>query len=149
MTAPQMIARILAASGLLACAGLATPAQAATCPRTAPIAFAAGTSGGTVEGSVIRGERDCWTLRVAEGQTMTVSVAAPEKNAAFAAYLPGWKVAKDADDIVEVTGDALDRAAETDEATAWTGRLPRSGNYLIVVGGTRGNAGYRLKVTVK
>jgi len=31
----------------------------------------------------------------------------------------------------------------------WNGALPRSGDYVIEVGGTRGNATYKLKVTVR
>jgi hypothetical protein len=40
------------------------------------------------------------------------------------------------------------QAGETDDATVWQGTLPVSGKYLIVVGGTRGNAAYKLKITI-
>jgi hypothetical protein len=36
-----------------------------------------------------------------------------------------------------------------DDATTWEGELPANGDYVIAVGGTRGNASYSLEVSVK
>jgi hypothetical protein len=40
-------------------------------------------------------------------------------------------------------------ASGAQETTDWKGELPRNGDYVIVVGGTRGNATYTLEVTVR
>jgi hypothetical protein len=61
---------------------------------------------------------------------MTVSITSLEKNAIF--------------DIQAPDGELLKQ-----EGTNWSGVLPSTGDYKIVVGGTRGNASYRLRVTIK
>lgn len=100
------------------------------------IRFTRGASSATVKGAVIRGETDTYTLEAQAGQRMTVRISALEKNAVFQIYRPG--------------GDgALIGADEGDDATSWTGKLPASGVYTIVVGGTRGNATYKLFVEIK
>ena len=43
----------------------------------------------------------------------------------------------------------LEGAGELDDATEWSGKLPKSGDYEIIVGGIRGNASYVLTVTLK
>jgi hypothetical protein len=43
----------------------------------------------------------------------------------------------------------LDGAGEIDDAKNWEGILPSSGEYKIIVGGTRGNAEYTLKVFIE
>ena len=67
---------------------------------------------------------------------MTVRITSIEDNAVFQIYQ-----AKDM--------KALDGAAEGDDAMSWQGKLPASGKYTIVVGGTRGNTSYKLEVTIK
>ena len=124
------------------------PALAAD-PRPQPIRFAAGASSATVEGAVVRGDRDLYTIGATAGQTMTISITALESNAAFQLYAPGARVRKDSDGILAVQGQALPGAGEADDATRWTGRLPASGDFLVVVGGTRGNASYRLTVSIR
>ena len=98
------------------------------------IRFARGSSSAVVRGAVARGERAVYLVGARAGQRMRVRVASPEKNAVFQLYAPG--------------GGALPGAGETDDATAWSGDLPRSGDYRIVVGGTRGNASYALHVGI-
>jgi hypothetical protein len=66
---------------------------------------------------------------------MTVKVTALENNAAFQIKGPG--------------GDYLEGAGEMDDATNVTLTLPRTGDYRIVVGGTRGNASYKLTVSIR
>jgi hypothetical protein len=64
-----------------------------------------------------------------------VRISSLEDNAVFQIYVPGHE-------------QTLDGAGEGDDATEWSGELPVSGDYRIVVGGTRGNASYRLEVTI-
>lgn len=113
-----------------------------------PIRFAPGASSAEVRGAVIRGERALYTLEARAGQRLTLRVAAPEGNAAFQLYAPGARP-QTRDFGVEIDGRALPGAGEGEDATRWTGTLPQSGAYLLVVGPTRGNASYRLTVTIR
>ena len=36
-----------------------------------------------------------------------------------------------------------------EDATRWTGRLPRKGTYIIAIGSTRGNANYSMDVKIE
>ena len=90
----------------------------------------------TVSGSVIRGERARHTLNAKAGQTLDVNVTSDENNAVFQVYLPGEK-------------STLPGAGETDDATKFSGKVPTDGEYVIVVGPTRGNATYKLSYSVK
>ncbi len=112
------------------------------------VSFAKGSNSTLIAASVVRGESDQYFLTGKAGQKMEVSISAVEKNAAFAIYQPGYKAGKDADGILEINGTALPGAGEGEDATAWTGVLPSSGKYLILVGGTRGNATYKLKIAI-
>lgn len=100
------------------------------------VRFPRGETAAAIEGSVIRGERDTYLLGARAGQRMTVRVTSLEENAAFQIYQPGGK-------------KTLAGAGEADDATAWSGELPASGDYRIVVGPTRGNSSYRLEVNIK
>ncbi|MEW5928477.1 MAG: hypothetical protein AB1941_13495 [Gemmatimonadota bacterium] len=100
------------------------------------IRFARGATSAVVEGAVVRGERAVYLARARAGQRMNVRVTSPEDNAVFQLRGPGGV-------------GTLPGAGETDDATAWSGVLPRSGDYRIVVGGTRGNAGYTLRVEIR
>ena len=100
------------------------------------IRFARGATSAVVDGAVLRGERAVYLVWARAGQRMRVQVTSPEDNAVFQLRGPG-------------RGGTLPGADETDDATAWSGVLPRSGDYRIVVGGTRGNAGYRLRVEIR
>ena len=140
----------VAASFLLCLLFLMSGASAADpVPTPKPILFARGASQGTVEGNVLRGERDLYSITAGAGQAMTVTITAPEGNAAFQIYEPGSRIARDKDGILEVAGNALRGAGETDDANRWAGRLPRGGAYLVVIGSTRGNAGYTLLVKIE
>jgi hypothetical protein len=134
----------LAVAALLALLGAALAAEL----RIEPIRFARGQSGAEVAGAVVRGDRALYSLGARAGQTLTARIAAPERNAVFQIYTPG-ATARLADGMLEVAGTVLPGTGETDDARSFTGRLPASGDYLIVVGGTRGNATYRLSVTIR
>lgn len=104
---------------------------------TRPIRFAPGTSSGVVAGGVIRGERDIYTLKARAGQQMEVRITSVEDNAVFQIVQPG------------AGQNALPGAGDGEDAKTWKGRLPATGEYRIVVGGTRGNCSYKLTVTIK
>ena len=113
------------------------------------VSFPKGSNSTLIEQSVVRGESDQYFLTAKAGQKMEVSITAPEKNAAFAIYQPGYKAGKDADGILEIKGATLKGAGEGEDATTWKGALPASGKYLILVGPTRGNASYQLKISIR
>ena len=100
------------------------------------IHFARGSSSATVHGAVVRGDRDRYYLAAKKGQTMSVKITSEEDNAVFQVYLPGEE-------------QALPGAGDGDDAKDWSGELPSDAEYVIVVGGTRGNASYTLKVSVE
>ncbi len=100
------------------------------------IKFKKGESSATVEGSVIRGDRDTYLVGANKNQTMVVTIMSIENNAVFQI-------------IDRSTGYYLDGAGEFDDAMRWEGSLPSKGDYEIIVGGTRGNASYTLKVFIE
>ena len=97
--------------------------------------FASGKSSLVASGSVVRGDRDTYTVGARTGQTLRVRIASNEKNAVF--------------QIQDSSGNFLTGAGEGDDAMNWSGKLPTGGDYKIIVGGTRGNASYRMTVSIK
>ncbi len=120
---------------------LATAAAADGVPT--PIKFARGKSSKTIESAVVRGDRDFYTFEAKAKQTLSVKISSLENNAVFDLYAPGAKIKK-VDGYYEVVGKAM-----AEEQTSRKGALPTSGKYLIVVGGTRGNATYKLTVGIR
>lgn len=100
------------------------------------IKFSKGESSATVEGAVIRGEEDSYLVGAKKNQLMVVTIMSLEDNAVFQI-------------IDRTTGYYLDGAGELDDAKRWEGNLPSGGDYKIIVGGTRGNAEYTLKVFIE
>lgn len=96
--------------------------------RTYRMRFAPGKNGATVNNSVVRGTRDTYIVAAKARQTMRVNISSLEKNAVF--------------DIIGPNGRTL-----AQERTSWSGTLPATGDYEIIVGGTRGNASYTLRVS--
>lgn len=92
-----------------------------------PIRFAKGRSSGQVTGKT--GGADVWALRAREGQTMSVRISSPEKNAAFEIMTDDYTVAC--------------------RGTEWSGELPSSGEYRITVLASRGTAEYSLDVAIR
>lgn len=99
------------------------------------IKFKKGENSATIEGAVIRGESDSYLIGANRDQYMVVSIMSIENNAIF------WIVDRE-------TGYYLSGAGEYDDAMRWEGYLPSSGDYKIIVGGTRGNTEYTLKVFI-
>lgn len=95
-----------------------------------PVEFAPGTTGTLVEGGVIRGERDRYLLNAQANQLMTLSLISAEDNAVLEVKAP----------------DGLVIESETTETSTV---LPQTGEYQILVGGTRGNATYSLEIGIE
>ena len=114
--------------------GLALPLGAAE--LTNNIAFERGHNSSIFHGSVVRGDRDVYVVRVRAGQVMSVKATALEHNVAFSIFEPK-------------ATEAIPGAEDENDLTEWSGTLTKSGAYRIFVGGTRGNATYTLQVSVK
>jgi hypothetical protein len=99
-----------------------------------PIRFATGLLDVTVDGAVIRGERDRYSLSVLAGETLSVVISSTESNAAFSILGPDQK--------------PLPGTEEGKDATQWSGLISAEGEYAILVAPTRGNATYKLVVKV-
>ncbi len=111
------------------------------------IRFKRGYVSGTVEGSVIRGDTDHYSLMAGAGQWMEVTITSLEDNAVFAVT-----------DYSYGTGEDVPIAGRVDEGVRyWYGQLPNPGfskdgrqNGLdFHVMGTRGNASYKMTVRIK
>jgi hypothetical protein len=134
---------------VLACAIAAVSSAAEHTPPVARIRFARGASSAEVHGAVVRGERALYSVEAREGQHMSLRITSIESNAVFQVYAPGAEARLGDASALEIAGQALTGAREGDDATRWTGVLPRSGPYLLVVGATRGNTTYRLTVKIR
>ncbi len=100
--------------------------------RVRRLQFARGSNSITVRDSVVRGERNVYVLRARANQTMRVNITSSESQ--------GGAIF----DIISPDGVILENGAATFEEP-----LPVTGNYRIVVGGSRGNASYALNVSIK
>ncbi|MDX6695881.1 MAG: hypothetical protein QOF02_3484 [Blastocatellia bacterium] len=109
---------------------LTTAVVPAQSDRTRRVRFARGRTTAVIKDAVVRGTSDRYILGARKGQTLTVHITSLEDNAVFDIIAPGGKT------IGEESND-------------WTSELPRSGDYIISVGGTRGNATYTLEVTIR
>lgn len=132
LTHQLKIARAMLLTAFLLITMTDTTAQEGTTRR---VRFPRGRTTAVLKGAVVRGTRDRYILGARGGQTMIVHITSRERNAVFQIYAPD--------------GSALEGAEDGQDATDWTGELPRSGDYEIVVGGTRGNATYTLEVTIR
>jgi hypothetical protein len=118
-------------------------------PTPKKIFFATGSTRGMAGGHVQRGKRDLYSLNASAGQHMTVTLTTPDDNAVFQLYEPGTTIGRDADGVLEFHGTSLHVPGDGNDATRWSGRLPRTGTYLIAVGSTRGNARYSMDVRIE
>lgn len=100
------------------------------------VRFAKGKSSATIREAVVRGDRDRYYIGAKAGQTMSVKITSLEKNAVFQIYFAGEQ-------------ESLPGAGDGDDAMKWSGQLPADNEYVIVVGGTRGNATYTLTISIK
>jgi hypothetical protein len=139
--------RLTLAALALAALALLLPlsALAAGCERPTPLRFAPGSVGAVVEGGVPRGAPDCWTLNARAGQLMEARITSTENNAVLSLYPPGWRLRRDRSGNTEVEGKAM----TAPDSTGTRVTLPSSGDYLLVIGTTRGGADYRLGVAIR
>jgi len=107
-----------------------TPAAPAT-PKSERrrVEFMAGSNASTVADSLVRGSQHTYVLNARADQRMRVIISSLEDNVAF--------------DIISPSGQLLNQ--EVKGADLY---LPESGDYEIVVGGTRGNVEYQLKMQI-
>lgn len=115
-------------------ASLAAPSSGAGVRKR--VKFLKGRSSAVISGAVVRGDRDRYIVGAREGQKMTVTIKSAEDNAVFQVYFAGEQ-------------ESLEGAGEGDDAKSWSGTLPSSVDYVIVVGPTRGNATYKLEVKIE
>lgn len=113
----------------------AEPQVLAQKSRVQRVRFKAGESSTTIKDSVLNGTRDIYLLGAQKGQKMVLKIASLEDNAVF--------------DVAAPPNKAGQRRMLRQKAVAWTGNLPESGEYQVIVGPTRGNASYRLQVSIK
>lgn len=75
-----------------------------------------------------------YKLRARKGQRMTLRLVSAKKNAVFGVYLPGLQLLQGAQSV-----------------TNWSGRLPKSGDYEIMVfpKDEATNTAFTLEVTVR
>lgn len=103
--------------------------------RVIPVHFAAGATGTEMVEGIARGETATFVLGAGAGQKMRVSLTSVESNAEFEVLGPG--------------GSSLGVSSEKNGAQVWYGTLPRSGDYKIVVGTTRGGAEVTIDFSIK
>ncbi|NJL90538.1 MAG: hypothetical protein HC916_12675 [Coleofasciculaceae cyanobacterium SM2_1_6] len=96
------------------------------------IEFASNASSATVEDSVVRGDRLVYLVGASRGQNMTINIASTQAQggALFTVIAPD--------------GTVLDMGV-----SSFSRELPRSGDYQISVGGSRGNASFSLTVEIR
>jgi hypothetical protein len=100
------------------------------------IKFPHGRTSTVISNSVLREDIDQYLIGARAGQRMKVEITSVEGNAAFQIQRPSSK-------------GMLPGAALDDDATRWNGELSETGDYVIEVAPTRGNATYRLKVEIR
>ena len=103
--------------------------------QTKRVKFGKGKISAVFSDAVLREEVHYYLVKVREGQTMTVKATSVENNASFR--------------IIKPSGEYIPGAGEMEERKSWSGTLTESGDYKIELASDRGNASYRLTVTVK
>jgi hypothetical protein len=104
--------------------------------RPVRVWFKPGRTTEVLKGFVPIGRTARYVLNARGGQEMTIHVTSPRKDIDFSVYAPNENVA------MEGARDMTD----------WTGTLPRSGDYWIVVanaGGTTRGDNYTLEVSIR
>ena len=133
---------------VIASSGIATEAEETDADRVPIeiIRFEQGAFGKDLSGAVIRGVRSLCSLDARSGQRLSVSISAVEDNAVFQIYQPGARAERRDYGVEILGGNTLPGAGEGDDTKKWSGILPDTGTYLLVVGPTRGNTTYTLTV---
>src|SRR6476620_6876064 len=97
--------------------------------RQQEIQFKRGASSAEVKGGVARGEVMIYLINAKEGQTMNVEIQSVEGNAVFKVVDPNTN-------------------AVVEGEKSWSGELPQTGKYQIVVSTERGGASSTLSVSI-
>ena len=97
--------------------------------HTQQVFYDSGSSSTVVSNAVVRGDRDVYQLTAQGGQEMKLAISSTEDNAVF--------------DIVSPSGMILGTELTQEDIP-----LPHTGDYKIIVGGTRGNATYELSIEI-
>ncbi len=92
--------------------------------------FGKGESATVLKGAVVRAESKTYLVNAAQNQVMDLDITALEDNAVVQVITPAG----------QVIGSEIKTMNKT---------LPETGDYQIIVSGTRGNATYKLNVAVK
>lgn len=92
--------------------------------------FGKGESSTVLKGAVVRAESKTYLVNAAKDQVMDLDISALEDNAVVQVITPAG----------QVIGSEIKTMNKT---------LPETGDYQIIVSGTRGNATYKLNVAVK
>ena len=102
-----------------------------------PIRFGKGAKSSLLADAVVRGESHTYEFRARRGQQGRIVISAAERNAVFQLLSPADSVPNSP--RLMIAGP---------EARYWSGSLPWTGTYRIIVSGTRGNASYRLRLAI-
>ena len=99
--------------------------------RSRRIEFAPGASTASVSASVVRGDRAVYVLRADRGQTMAITINSTQEQggALF--------------DVISPNGEIL-----SSSSASFSQALVQSGDYRIIVGGSRGNASFSMTVSI-
>jgi hypothetical protein len=112
---------------LFACLFTLSGAVAAQEIRTERVAFPAGVSGTTIEGSITGRESVSYLLGASAGQTMSVRLTSANTSTYFNVYEPGRGPGDEALAVSEITGPLVP------EMNQFEGVLPQSGDYIVSV----------------
>lgn len=96
----------------------------------------AATCSTVINNAVLREDVDQYLVGANAGQRMKVEITSVEGNASFQISKPRNE-------------GMLPGAGFDDDVTKWSGELPETGDYVIEVAPTRGNATYRLTVEIR
>ena len=100
-------------------------------PASRRLQFKPGTSSTTVTGKVSIALPDTYLVGARAGQVMTVKLTAPRKSVRFLVMSP------------------TTRNLVADNAREWTGTLPETGDYYIIVDADERNSTYSMTISIK
>ncbi len=118
------------------------------------INFGPGQGTAEVSRSLERDAADTYRFRAKAGQIADIRITSVESNASFVIYRPPSKLTT-GDDGIDIDGPKLlggDRTNPPLDAGAekhWKGALPTSGVYYVQIATDRGNASYKLRISVR
>ena len=100
-------------------------------PAWRRVQFKRGSSSATVKGKVSIALPDQYLLGARAGQTMSVQLTSPQKSVRFLVMSP------------------ISTSLIADNARSWTGTLPETGDYHIIVDGDERGGTYTMTITIK